>query len=84
MKRESIDAAGLAQFERMLRALRCVERSGGVDRWSHMFTHGHRYPTVLSLVRQGYLLQPRPYHYEMTDAGRRCLADVEQAIATRL
>lgn len=70
MKRASIDAAVLAQLERRDALLRDVIRSGGKDRWSHLHSHGHKYPTVLSAVRCGYLSQPRYYHYEITDAGR--------------
>lgn len=77
MNRERIDRAAIAQFDRALSALRCVERSGGKDRWSHMFTHGHKFPTLRSLVAKGYLNEPNPYHYEMTDEGRRFLSDVD-------
>lgn len=77
VKRDSIDRAGLAQFDRKLAALRCVERSGGKDCWSHMFSHGHKYATIRSLVSKGYLKEPRPYHYELTDDSRAFLADVD-------
>lgn len=78
MNRESIDGAALAQFNRMMQALRCVERSGGTDRWSHMFSHGVKFPTIRSLVSRGYLTADG-YQYELTEAGRQCLADVDEA-----
>lgn len=71
MKRASIDVAGLAQLERRETLLRDVIRSGGKDRWSHLFTRGHRYATILSAVRSGYLQETVVYEYEITEAGRQ-------------
>lgn len=70
MNRDRIDAAAHAQIDRLTYLLRDVVRSGGKDRWSHLFSHGHRFPTVRSAVKQGYLQEATAYHYELTDAGR--------------
>jgi hypothetical protein len=79
MKRNRMDIAANAQFDRKLRALRCVDRSGGVARWSHMHSHGHKYPTIRSLVSAGYLIKRRSYEYELTKKGRSFLSDVNAA-----
>lgn len=76
MRRERIDSAIHAQINRMIALLRDVDRSGGVDCWSHLFSHGHRFPTVRSAVRQQYL-SANGYHYTLTDSGRRYLADLD-------
>lgn len=76
MRRDRIDVAAHAQLDRRIRLLRDVVRSGGRDRWSHLRSHGHYYPTVLCAVRQGYLR----FHgltYEITEAGRRCLDEID-------
>lgn len=82
MKRPSIDAAGLAQLSRKERLLRDVIRSGGTDRWSHLFSHGHKHPTVRLCIREGSLVETEPYRYEITDAGRRCIAELDHAAWT--
>jgi len=79
MKRPHIDAAVHRQLDRMLALLRDVDRSGGRDRWSHLFSHGHRFPTVKSAVRQGYLCETSAYHYELTLAGGAHLAATDEA-----
>jgi hypothetical protein len=79
MRRPSIDKAALAQLDRQSALLRDVIRSGGKDRWSHLFTHGHRYPTVRKAIRDGYLSEPRPYHYEITQAGCDLIAQLDHA-----
>ena len=70
MKRDYIDVGVNAQIDRRERLLRDVIRSGGKDTWSHLFSHGHRFPTVKSAVSSGYLVKIRADHYEITDAGR--------------
>lgn len=70
MKRDRIDVAGIAQIDRREALLRDVIRSGGRDRWSHLFSHGHKFPTVRSAVRDGYLTEFCAYKYEITDAGQ--------------
>lgn len=80
MKRPRYDVAINAQLDRKTSLLRDVVRSGGRDKWSHLFSHGHKYPTVLCAVRQGYLR----FHgltYEITEQGESYLADIE---ATRM
>lgn len=79
MKREYIDAAVHRQIDRLTALLRDVDRSGGRDRWSHLFSHGHKFPTVRSAVRQGYLAEPSAYHYELTLSGGRYLATLDEA-----
>jgi DNA-binding PadR family transcriptional regulator len=79
MRRPRIDVAIHAQLDRRTSLLRDVERSGGRDRWSHLQTHGHRFPTILSAVRQGYLKAEPSYVYEITDSGKQYLADIEIA-----
>jgi hypothetical protein len=76
MRRERIDAAIHAQIDRMVSLLRDVDRSGGSDRWSHLFSHGHKFPTVRSAVRQEYL-SADGYRYRLTDSGRQYLADLD-------
>ena len=79
MQRPRIDRSIHAQLDRLMSLLRDIERSGGKDRWSHLSSHGHKYPTINSAMRQGYVRQPQPYHYELTDAGRSYLRDTEEA-----
>ena len=80
MNRPRIDKAIHAQIDRLTYLLRDVVRSGGNDRWSHLFSHGHKFPTVRSAVSQGYLRQlTGPYLYEITDAGRRYLDTLDEA-----
>lgn len=70
MKRDNIDAAIIAQINRQEALLRDVIRSGGKDRWSHLFSHGHKFPTVRSAVSRGYLKEISAYEYEVTPEGR--------------
>jgi hypothetical protein len=79
MRRPRIDAAIHAQLDRCTSLLRDVERSGGRDSWTHLHSHGHRFPTVLSAVSQGYLKRESSYVFEITDAGQRYLEDIETA-----
>ncbi len=76
MKRERIDAAIHAQLDRRTRLLRDVVRSGGKDRWSHLFSHGHHHATLLCAVRQGYL-NFAGLGYEITESGKRYLDDID-------
>lgn len=55
------------KMQRMAALLRDVQRSGGVDRWSHLHSHGHKFGTVQSAVVRGYLIETRAYHYKLTD-----------------
>ena len=55
------------QIERMAALLRDVQRSGGVDRWSHLHSHGNSFSTVKSAVARGYLNETLAYHYKLTD-----------------
>lgn len=77
MERERIDRAIRNQLDRRTHLLRDVVRSGGRDRWSHLQTHGHHFPTILSAVRNGYLKVEPSYIYEITDAGRSYLDDID-------
>jgi len=79
MKRPRIDVAIHAKLDRRTSLLRDVVRSGGRDRWSHLHSHGHRFPTVLSAVRDGYLKAEPSYIFEITEAGERYLSDLETA-----
>jgi hypothetical protein len=62
-----------AQLARLASLLRDVARSGGKDRWSHLHSHGHKFQTVNSALRQGYLREPQSYNYELTEDGRAYL-----------
>lgn len=70
-----------AQLDRLTYLLRDVVRSGGKDRWSHLFTHGHSHSTVRKAIGQGYIREPVHRHYEITEAGTRYLEDIETAKA---
>ena len=74
MTRPRIDKAIHAQLDRLAYLLRDVDRSGGLDTWSHLFSHGHRFPTIKSAIRQGYLKEAAPYHYALTDDAREFLS----------
>ena len=58
-----------AQRDARLAILRDVERSGGIDRWSHLHSHGHHYQQVRACVYRGDLAEPAPYNYRLTEAG---------------
>jgi hypothetical protein len=81
MKRPRIDQAIHRQLDRLTSLLRDVVRSGGRDTWSHLFSHGHKFPTVLSAIRQGYLKEPlsSSRYYELTENGREYLDSLETA-----
>lgn len=79
MRRPSIDAAGLTQFARMDRLLREIIRRGGSMTWPGLFERGHRHPTVRLCVRERLLIEPSPRHYEITQAGRDTIADIDHA-----
>ena len=79
MRRPRIDVAIHAQLDRRTSLLREVVRSGGRDRWSHLHSHGHHFPTVLAAVRQGYLKAEPSYVFEITESGERYLAGIEAA-----
>lgn len=81
MRRERIDAAIHAQIDRLTYLLRDIVRSGGKDRWSHLFTHGHCHPTVRKAIGQGYIRETHPRHYEITESGTQYLDDIEAAKA---
>lgn len=55
------------QIERMASLLRDVRRSGGVDRWDHLRSHGHHFSTVLSAADRGYLRELIDGRYEATE-----------------
>lgn len=78
MQRERIDKAIHAMLDRRESLLRDVERSGGVDGWPHLFSHGHHYATVKSAVGDGLLRQDR-HQYSLTRAGKEYLRDLELA-----
>lgn len=84
MKRPRIYQAAHAQFDRKVRLLRDVVRSGGKDTWSHLFSHGHKFPTVRLAVNHCYLTETRPYHYEISESGLSLLADVDAAQLTAI
>lgn len=79
MDRERIDKAIHAQIDRLTYLLRDVVRSGGKGCWSHLFSHGHKFPTVRSAVKQGYLTEPMAYHYEISEPGRTYLDALDEA-----
>ena len=79
MKRPRIDRAIHAQLARLTSLLRDIERSGGRDRWSHLHSHGHKYPTISSAKRQGYVRESQAYEYELTKSGRCYLRDIDEA-----
>jgi len=81
MRRERIDVAVHAQLDRLTYLLRDVVRSGGKDRWAHLFSHGHSHPTVRKALGQGYIRESGVRHYEITEAGTRYLEDIETAKA---
>lgn len=62
-----------AQQAARLEILRDVERSGGLDRWSHLHSHGHHWKQVCAAVNRGDLNETSSYHYALTDAGRSAL-----------
>lgn len=78
MRRPRIDVAAHAQLDRRTSLLRDVVRSGGKDRWSHLFSHGHHHATVLCAIRDGYL-NFAGLGYEITESGEQYLADLETA-----
>lgn len=79
MNRQYIDQAVRRQLARLEAVLRDVQRSGGKDTWSHLFSHGHAYPTVRSAIKQNYLTEPHAYHYELTPSGRQHLDALDHA-----
>jgi hypothetical protein len=70
---------GRPQFDRRTSLLRDVVRSGGRDRWPHLRSHGHHFPTILAAVRQGYLTFEPSHVFEITESGERYLANIEAA-----
>ncbi len=78
MKRARIDQAVRKQLARLEVMLRDVHRSGGGDRWSYLFSRGHRFPTILSAVRQGHLSR-NDYEFELTKQGHQYLDALEDA-----
>lgn len=83
MQRDRIDKAIHAQIYRLTALLRDVVKSGGKDTWSHLFTHGHKHPTIRSAVKQGYLKHERAYRYEITEAGAAYLDTLDEAVISR-
>lgn len=59
--------------EARLAILRDVVRSGGVDNWSHLHSHGHHFTSVKACISRGDLTRIRAYHYAITEAGRLAL-----------
>ena len=82
MDRPRIDRAIYAQLDRLAYLLRDIERSGGRDAWPHLFSHGHKMPTILSAMRQGYVREPHTHRYVLTANGRKYLAALEEARLT--
>ena len=62
-----------AQSAARLAILRDVVRSGSFDTWSHLHSHGHHFKQVMACVHRGDLEMPRPYHFNLTPAGRAAL-----------
>lgn len=79
MKRERMDQAALAQIDRLTYLLRDVERNGGEDHWRHLWSRGHRYPTILSAIRQMYLSKCGVCSYKITVSGKRYLTTLDEA-----
>ena len=79
MRRPSIDAAGLAQLARKDRLLREIIRRGGSMTWPGLFERGHRHPTVRLCLREGLLTELSPRHYEITQAGRDTITELDHA-----
>lgn len=59
--------------EAQRRAFWFVRRSGGVDRYSHLKTHGIQKSTIRSLVRKRFLSEPEACLYILKDEGRAAL-----------
>jgi hypothetical protein len=53
--------------------LRDVVRSGGIDTWAHLHSHGHHIMQVRAAVNRGDLTERPFYHYQITEAGRAAL-----------
>lgn len=79
MNRPNIDAAGLAQLARKDRLLRDVIRRGGSMTWPGLFERGHKHPTVRLCLREKLLTETTRHHYEITQAGRDHIAEVDHA-----
>lgn len=77
MQRDRIDVAIHAKLDRQLRLLRDVSRSGGRDNFDHLKSHGHHHATIATAVQSGYLKEPARRRYELTESGRRYLADID-------
>ena len=65
--------------EAQRRALWFVRRSGGVDRYSHLKSHGVQKSTIRSLVRKKFLSEPEPCLYILKDEGRKALQEAQDA-----
>lgn len=83
MQRPRIDKAIHAQIDRMTRLLRDVDRSGGHDVWSHLFSRGHAHATLRAAVRRKLVRHQSPYYF-LTEDGRAHLtwADELSALST--
>jgi hypothetical protein len=57
--------------------LRDVAKAGGEVSWDAIHICGHRFMSVKACVFLGDLVEPRPYNFVITDAGRAALAAEE-------
>lgn len=69
-----MSAASVAQWNRMAALLRDVERSGGIDTYAHLLSHGHHPLTIKSAVYREMLTWTSPDNrYRMAHDGRNFL-----------
>ena len=73
MKRDPIDQAAIAQWERLINLLLAVKCLRGRATWRQLFALDYRIPTIRSAIRQGYLREPTPHYYVISAAGMRYL-----------
>jgi hypothetical protein len=72
MKRDPIDQAAIAQYERLNNLLLAVKSLRGAT-WRQLFALDYRIPTIKNAIRQGYLREHARHHYVLTAGGRRYL-----------
>lgn len=82
MQRPRIDRAIHAQLDRLTRLLRCMDRIGGRATWGILWADGHHSATIRAAVRQRYLLQRGPNRWQLSAAGRRYLADLDEQLVS--
>lgn len=63
---------GNSAGERRACLLRDIARSGGIDRWDHLRSHGHSAMTILAAVRRGLVRNEAP-KFILTDDGRAAI-----------